>query len=85
MSNIKTYREIWGRRKVKSLRFMGNFEEVEEFVGGDAELRKGVLVVASTQGPLKVKDGQHIIKHPEGLLQVMDYTTLRQDYEMVDR
>jgi len=80
---VKVYREIYGKRKVESLRFVGgNFDDIEKFVGGDAEFRNGKCVVASVQGPLKISEGQHIIKHKGGMIQIMDYTQLREDYEM---
>lgn len=85
VEEIKTYKEIFGRKKVKSLRFVdGNFEQCEEFVGGDCNYngKTGIMTLAAKQGPLKVKDGQHIIKHSENFFQIMDYLTLRGGYEM---
>lgn len=83
---IKIYKSIYGDRKVKSLRFVnGNFEQCEEFVGGDCNYdgKTGVLTIAATQGPIKVKDGQHIIKHNDNFFQIFDYINLREEYEMV--
>ena len=45
----------------------GNFDEIEKFVGGDAEFRKGIgLVVATLEGPLHASEGDWIIKGVKG-------------------
>ncbi len=51
---------------MKYIQFTGNFDEIEEFVGGDAEFRDGALLVATPQGPLTAKDQEWIIKHGDG-------------------
>ena len=43
-----------------------NFEEIEKFCGGDAEMRGGYMVVATLQGALRVKPGQWIVKNVDG-------------------
>lgn len=40
----------------------GNFNEIEEFVGGDAEFRDGELIVATLEGPLRAAPNDWIIK-----------------------
>jgi hypothetical protein len=47
---------------IEAIRFNGNFDEIEKFVGGDAEFRDGQLVVATLEGPLRAADGDWIIK-----------------------
>jgi hypothetical protein len=47
---------------ITALRFSGNFDEIEAFVGGDAEFRGGELVVATPQGALRASDGDWITK-----------------------
>ena len=43
-----------------------NFDEIEEFVGGDAEFRNGELTVATLEGPLHASPGDWIIKGVKG-------------------
>lgn len=51
---------------IDAVKFTGNFDEIEKFVGGDAELRNGELVVATLEGPLRARPGDFIIKGVEG-------------------
>lgn len=46
---------------MKSIQFTGNFDECEEFVGGDAEFRNGALLIATQQGPLVVQNNHWIV------------------------
>ncbi|MGO4181826.1 hypothetical protein AB4Z17_11640 [Paenibacillus sp. TAF43_2] len=49
---------------VEAVKFNGNFDEIEKFVGGDADFRNGGIVVATLDGPLFAKNGDYIIKDP---------------------
>jgi len=51
---------------VEAVQFYGNFEEIENFVGGDAEFREGKLVVATKDGPLRANNSEYIVKVGEG-------------------
>lgn len=52
---------------IEAVQFTGNFDEIEEFVGGDAEYRPGVgLVVATLEGPLHASRNDWIIKGVQG-------------------
>lgn len=51
---------------VEALQFTGNFDEVEQFVGGDAELRDGKLVVATLRGPLAIDLNAWIVRDKDG-------------------
>jgi len=52
---------------VEAVRYVGiNFDEIEEFVGGDAEFRDGELVVATLEGPLRASPGDWIIRGTKG-------------------
>lgn len=51
---------------VEAVQFVGNFETIEGFVGGDVELRHGKLLVATPQGPLWAFYSDWIIKTPDG-------------------
>jgi len=44
----------------------GNFAEIEEFVGGDAEFRERHLVVATLDGALTARPNDWIVKDPSG-------------------
>jgi hypothetical protein len=43
-----------------------NFDEIEDFVGGDAEFRDGELIVATLEGPLRAAPNDWIIKSVAG-------------------
>jgi hypothetical protein len=51
---------------IEALRFGGNFDEIEAFVGGDAEFRDGELLVATLEGPLRAAPGDWIVKGVKG-------------------
>lgn len=51
---------------VEAVQFNGNFEEIEIFVGGDAEFRDGKLLVATPEGPIFASPGDYIIKGVKG-------------------
>lgn len=47
----------------RSIQFArANFNEIEEFVGGDAEFRGGKMVVATPQGALWVEVGHWVVE-----------------------
>jgi hypothetical protein len=51
---------------IEAIQFNGNFDEIEEFVGGDAEFRGKELTVATLEGPLHASPGDWIIKGVKG-------------------
>ena len=51
---------------IQALQFNGNFDEMEEFVGGDAEFRDGQLLIATLEGPIRASKGDWIIKGVKG-------------------
>ena len=52
---------------IEAVRFYNaNFDEIECFVGGDAEFRDGELVIATLEGPLHASNGDWIIKGVKG-------------------
>jgi hypothetical protein len=51
---------------VQAIQFDGNFDEIEAFVGGDAEFRSGELIVATREGPLHASRKDWIIKGIQG-------------------
>lgn len=51
---------------IEAIQFSGNFCEIEDFVGGDAEFRDGELIVATLEGPLRASPMDWIIKGIKG-------------------
>lgn len=51
---------------IEAVQFQVNFDEIETFVGGDAEFRDGELVIATLEGPLRAAPGDYIIKGIKG-------------------
>lgn len=43
-----------------------NFEEIEEFVGGDLEFRNGEIIIATLEGAMTAAPGDYIIKGIKG-------------------
>lgn len=43
-----------------------NFEEIEEFVGGDLEFRNGEIIIATLEGAMTATPGDYIIKGIKG-------------------
>ena len=68
---------------IEAIQFNGNFEEVENFVGGDAELRKGVLYIATLEGPLKASINDYIIKGIKGEFYPCNPEIFKMTYEKV--
>lgn len=65
--------------KVDALRFHGNFEEVERFVGGDCEWRGDGWVVAGPEGALQGKNGDWIISEGHGY-QVIEHKRVLEEF-----
>jgi len=61
-----------------------NFNDIEEFVGGDAEFREGQLVVATLEGPLRASPGDWIIKGVKGEFYPCKPNIFALTYEAVD-
>lgn len=51
---------------IEAIQFVGNFAEIEAFVGGDAEFRKGELVIATLEGAMHASPRDWIIKGVQG-------------------
>lgn len=51
---------------IEAVQFVGNFGEIEEFVGGDAEWREGELIVATLEGAMHASRGDWIVRGTEG-------------------
>lgn len=51
---------------IEAIQFRGNFDELESFVGGDANFTNGELVIATLEGALHASDGDWIIKGVKG-------------------
>lgn len=56
--------------EINKIQFHGNFDEIEKFVGGDAEFRNGKLLVATREGPLWASHGDWIVKDADGKFRV---------------
>lgn len=59
----------------------GNFDELEAFVGGDAEFRDGELVIATLEGPLRASPNDWIIKGVKGEFYPCKPDIFEQTYE----
>jgi len=65
MNEIKKY--VKKPIVIEAVKFTGfNFDEIEVFVGGDAENRGSNLIVATLEGPLVASPGDWIIKGVRG-------------------
>jgi len=51
---------------IEAIQFDGNFDEVEAFVGGDAEFRDGQLVIATLEGAMRADPHDWIIRGVKG-------------------
>jgi hypothetical protein len=51
---------------IEAIQFTGNFDEIEKFVGGDAEFRNGELIIATLEGALHASSKDYIIKGVKG-------------------
>lgn len=51
---------------IEAVQFRNNFNEIEEFVGGDAAFKSGELIVATLEGPLRAAPNDWIIKGVKG-------------------
>jgi exosome complex RNA-binding protein Csl4 len=53
--------------EIEAIQFKrGNFQELEEFVGGDAEFRNGELVIATMEGAMHASPEDWIIRGVKG-------------------
>jgi len=52
--------------EIEAVQFNGNFDEIEQFVGGDAAFQQGELIVATLEGPLRARTFDYIIKGVNG-------------------
>lgn len=68
---------------IEAIQFKGNFDEIEKFVGGDAELRDGELIIATLEGPLRAAPNDWIIKGVKGEFYPCKPDIFEQTYEAV--
>jgi len=69
---------------IEAVQFKGNFAEIEEFVGGDAEFREGILFIATLEGPLKASPNDWIIKGVNGEFYPCKPDIFEKTYEAVE-
>jgi hypothetical protein len=69
---------------VEAVQFTGNFDEIEEFVGGDCSYHAGVLIVATLEGPLKASNNDWIIKGVNGEFYPCKPDIFKKTYERVE-
>lgn len=73
---------------IEAIQFFGtskkNWDDIEKFVGGDAEARNGKLVVATLEGPLYASSGDWIIKGVKGEFYPCKPDIFDQTYELVE-
>ena len=69
---------------IEAVQWAGNFEEMEAFVGGDAECRNGQLVIATLEGPLHASHNDWIIKGVKGEFYPCKPDIFAATYEPVD-
>ena len=68
----------------EAIKFDGNFREIENFVGGDAEFRNGELIIATLEGPLKASGGDYIIKGLRGEFYPCKPDIFKESYNIVE-
>jgi hypothetical protein len=69
--------------EIEAVQFDGNFDEVERFVGGDAEFREGNLVIATLEGAMTASPMDWIIKGVQGEFYPCKPDIFDQTYEEV--
>jgi hypothetical protein len=70
---------------IEAVQFLGpNFNELEAFVGGDAEFRDGELIIATLEGPLHASPKDWIIKGIKGEFYPCKPDIFAATYEKVD-
>ncbi|MGV9579735.1 hypothetical protein ACWDRZ_24085 [Streptomyces sp. NPDC003509] len=52
--------------EIEAVQFTGNFDELEKFVGGDAEFRDGQMVIATLEGAMHVSPNDWVIRGVKG-------------------
>ena len=69
---------------IDAVQFTGlNFEEMEEFVGGDAEFRNGGLLIATLEGAMTAAVNDWIIKGVQGEFYPCKPDIFEATYELV--
>lgn len=70
---------------IEAVQYVGpNFEEMEKFVGGDAEFRDGQLIIATLEGAMKASIGDFIIKGVKGEFYPCKPDIFAATYELVE-
>ena len=70
--------------EIEAVQFTGNFDEIEEFTGGDAEFRDGKLVIATLEGAMEASDQDWIIKGVQGEFYPCKPDIFEQTYDKVE-
>jgi len=66
---------------IEAVQFAGNPQEIEAFVGGDAEFRDGELIVTTLEGPLHASPRDWIIRGVKGEIYPIKDVIFRETYE----
>jgi hypothetical protein len=69
---------------IEAIQFKCNFDEIEEFCGGDADYRDGEIVVATLEGALRASPDDWIIKGVKGEFYPCKPDIFAATYEPVD-
>jgi hypothetical protein len=69
---------------VEAIQFDGNFDELEQFVGGDSEFRNGELVIATLEGAMRASPKDWIIRGVNGEFYPCKPDIFEKIYERID-
>ena len=69
---------------IEAVQFNHNFDEIERFVGGDAEARGGKLLIATLEGPMWADHLDWIIQGVKGEFYPCKPDIFELTYEKVD-
>lgn len=69
---------------IEAIQWQGNFDEIEKFVGGDAESRNGELIIATLEGPLHASHNDWIIKGVKGEFYPCKPDIFKATYDIVE-
>jgi hypothetical protein len=70
--------------EIEAIQFDGNFDEIEQFVGGDAEFREGELIIATLEGPLRAAPKDWIVKGLKGEFYPVKPDIMKLKYERIE-
>ena len=69
---------------IEAVQFTGNFDEIEKFVGGDAEFRNGELIVATLEGAMHASPNDFIIKGVHGEFYPCKPDIFKETYDLAE-